>query len=54
MVGADEDAGLETPLKDEKFVIRIVRLQPMYKGKVCWYRILSCRLVVVLINNIFL
>jgi len=27
MEGVDEDAGLKTPLKDEKFVVRVVKLQ---------------------------
>jgi len=26
MVGADKDAYLETPMKDEKFIVRVVRL----------------------------
>jgi len=31
LVGVDEDVGLEVPLKDEKFVVRVVRLQRMYE-----------------------
>jgi len=31
MVGADENAVLETPLKDENFVVRVMRLQQMYE-----------------------
>jgi len=31
LVGADEDAGLEAPLKDEEFVVRVVRLWQRYE-----------------------
>jgi len=30
-VGAYENAGLETPLKDEKSMVRVVRLQRWYE-----------------------
>jgi len=31
LVGADEDVGLEAPLKDEKSIVRMVRLQCKYE-----------------------
>jgi len=31
LVGTDEDAGLETFLKDEKSVVRVMSLQHMYE-----------------------
>jgi len=31
LVGVGEDAGLETPLKYEKFVVKVVRLRRRYE-----------------------
>jgi len=35
LVEVNEDVGLETPLKKEKFVVRVVKLYWMYKRLVC-------------------
>jgi len=43
MVGADEDAVLETPLKNEKSVVRIVRLQHIYEWLVRLVQGYRCR-----------
>jgi len=31
LVGANEDTGLEAPLMDEEFVVRVMRLRQMYE-----------------------
>jgi len=46
-VRALKDAGLETSLKDEKFVVKVVRFQWMYEWLVCSAYIYFCRFGVV-------